>query len=69
MDAKNAKIAIYNLKGQKVKTLIDKPMEKGVHSIIWDGKDNSGNFVSSGLYFYKLKAGGFNSTKKMILLK
>ncbi len=68
-DAKDAKIAIYNLKGQKVKTLIDKPVEKGVHSVIWNGKDDSGNSVSSGLYFYKLKAGGFNSTKKMILLK
>ena len=60
---------IYNIKGQKVKTMIDEPIEKGAHSVIWNGKDNSGNSVSSGLYFYKLQAGEFESTKKMILLK
>ena len=62
-------LTIYNIKGQKVKTLVKELLPAGEHSIIWNGKDSNGNRVGSGIYFYKLKAGDYTSTKKMILLK
>ena len=60
---------IYNIKGQKVRTLIDKRKQAGKHTTIWNGKNNSCKPVSSGVYFYNLKAGTYEKTEKMILLK
>jgi len=65
----NTEITIFNLKGQKVKTLINEILPAGNHSVVWRGKDKSGNDVSSGIYLYKIKSGGYTSTKKMILLR
>jgi parallel beta-helix repeat protein len=67
----NAKVSlkIYNIKGQKVKTLINEALPAGEHSAIWNGRDSNGNRVGSGIYFYKLKAGDFQKVKKMILSK
>ncbi len=65
----NVELAIYNIKGQKVKMLINNKLAKGTHQIIWNGKDKKNKHVSSGIYFYRLKTGNFTSTKKMILLK
>ncbi len=62
-------LEIYNMKGQKVKTLVNGALASGKHKIIWKGKDDSGKPVSSGIYFYKIKTGNYTSTKKMILLK
>jgi len=62
-------LAVYNLKGQKVKTLVKENLESGNHTVIWNGKDDNGKSVSSGIYFYKMKAGNFVETKKMILMK
>jgi len=62
-------IVVYNLKGQKVKTLVNKDMEEGRHTMIWNGTDENNSRVTSGIYLYKLKAGGFQQTRKMILLK
>ena len=62
-------IEIYNLKGEKVKTLINRFIQAGDHSIIWTGDDDNGNNVSSGIYFYKMKTGRYTSTKKMSLMK
>ena len=62
-------ISIYNIKGQKVKTLTNKPYTKGAHSVIWNGKDKTGKSVSSGVYFYKITAGKNAVVKKMLLLK
>ena len=63
-------IAIYNIKGQKVKTLTDNSFEKGNHSIIWNSDDESGKVVDSGVYFYKLKVKGKTEiVKKCLLLK
>ncbi|MCK4695532.1 MAG: T9SS type A sorting domain-containing protein, partial [Candidatus Cloacimonetes bacterium] len=60
---------IYNIKGQKIKTLLNDKMDAGFHKVIWDGRDSNGKRVSSGIYFYKLKTGKFTSIKKMILLR
>ena len=68
-NAENAELEIYNLKGQKVKTLVNEKLNAGQHSVSWSGNDENGRSVSSGIYFYKLKAGDFEQTKKMMLLK
>ncbi|RLC58266.1 MAG: hypothetical protein DRH89_01535 [Candidatus Cloacimonadota bacterium] len=60
---------IYNIKGQQVKQLISEQLPAGQHSVIWNGKDDNGKFVSTGIYFYKLKTENFEKTRKMILLK
>lgn len=62
-------LKVYNILGQRVKTLIDEPKSPGVYYQTWDGKDEQGNKVSSGVYFYQLRAGSYNQTKKMVLLK
>jgi len=70
-NTENTEISIFNIKGQKVKTLVNERLNSGLHSYNWNGDDNSGRSVSSGIYFYKLKTGDgrFTSTKKMILMK
>ncbi len=66
----NVTLEIFNTKGQKIKTLINKDHESGNYTVSWDGKDGNNRSVSSGIYFYKMQAGGrYTSTKKMILLK
>jgi hypothetical protein len=62
-------LKIYNLKGQKVKTLVQEEMTRGVHTLNWDGKDNAGHSVASGIYFFKLKTSDFVCVRKMVLLK
>jgi hypothetical protein len=62
-------LGIYNLKGQKVKILVNEILPIGKHSVIWNGKDEDNNPVSSGIYLYKIRAGDFEKTRKMILLK
>ena len=65
----DTEIVIYNVKGQKVKTLINEILPAGEHSVVWDGTDDNNRQVGSGVYFYKMKAGSLTYTKKMILLK
>jgi len=63
-------LTVYNIKGQKIKTLIKNEFIKGTHSIIWNGDDESGKNVSSGVYFYKLNVNGkTEAMKKCLLLK
>jgi len=63
-EASDVKLTIHNLRGQLVETVVDGRQEAGVHQVIWDASQ-----YSSGVYFYKLQAGDFVSTKKMNLLK
>ena len=66
----NVTLEIYNIKGQKVKTFqIDTSSHLPSYSVVWDGKNNSHQALSSGVYFYKMKAGKYTSVKKMILMK
>ncbi|MBN2410756.1 T9SS type A sorting domain-containing protein [candidate division KSB1 bacterium] len=62
-------IKVFNTLGQEVKTLVDKNYGPGFHEIVWDGRDNSGQFVTSGLYFYKMQAGDFMEIKKLIIIR
>ncbi|PID28143.1 MAG: hypothetical protein CSB55_06425 [Candidatus Cloacimonadota bacterium] len=63
-------LSVYNTKGQKVKTLADDIYKAGNHSVLWNGKDETGNAVSSGVYFYRLNLDGKTvKTNKCLLLK
>lgn len=62
-------INVYNVKGQKVKTLLNEYKHSGQHSIEWNGKDNYGNPVSSGVYFYKVSGSSDEVIKKIMLIK
>lgn len=63
------KLNVYNTAGQLVKTLINDGLPRGIHEVVWDGKNDTGQMVSSGLYFYRLKTDAEAQTKSMILLK
>jgi hypothetical protein len=67
--AGTAKVAIYNLKGQLVRTLAENDYAKGSHKLTWDGKDNSGNFAGAGVYFSRLEADGKTLSQKMVMIK
>ena len=62
-------ISIYNVLGQEVKTIINREQEYGYHSITWDGIDNRGKQMSSGIYFARMNSNSFSQTKKMLLVK
>jgi len=62
-------LKIYNIIGQKVRTLVDEPKKGGNYQVFWDGKDDKGKDVSSGIYFYVLEGDNYTETKKMTLLK
>jgi hypothetical protein len=62
-------LAVYNLLGQRVKTLYDGFIPSGQHSVTFDGKDKAGNLVPSGVYIYQLRSGNTTVSKKMLLLK
>jgi hypothetical protein len=64
-----AKLEIFNIKGQKVKTLVNEELEVGKYSVIWKGNDISGRKVASGVYFYKFDTDDYHNIKKMLLLK
>ena len=79
-EVQNAKIKFFNLKGQKVKTIpvnqddsssryLSRSLSRVEGTILWDGKDDQNNRVSSGIYFYKLETDNFENTKKMLIIK
>ncbi len=65
----NVTVDIYNIKGQKVKSLLNETQEAGQHKIIWQGDNNEGKRVSSGSYFYRVKSGNKEIVNKMMLMK
>ena len=62
-------IEIYNIKGQKVRSLVNDFVNRGKHDVVWNGRDHDGRKVSSGLYFYKMTAGKYQSVRRMVLMK
>jgi hypothetical protein len=62
-------LKVYNLRGERVKTLIEGHLNPGLHKRIWDLKDQEGKEVSSGVYFYRLTALGESETRKMVLIR
>jgi hypothetical protein len=67
--AGEATLIIYNLLGQQVRTLLKETMDAGFHSVVWDGKDQAGKQVASGVYIYRLQSGDFSTARRMMLLK
>ena len=65
----DVEIVIYTLLGHPVKTLVNKRVNSGFHAVSWDGKDDSGNTVSGGIYLYRIRATNFTAVRKMLLLK
>ncbi len=65
----HVKIELFNIVGQKVATLVDEEMKPGVYMVDWNGKDENGKSVSSGIYFYRMQAGDFSAMKKMVMIK
>jgi hypothetical protein len=62
-------LKIYNVAGQLVRTLVDDVRDAAAYSIAWDGRNNTGSKVASGIYFYKMETKGFSETRKMVLLR
>ncbi len=67
--ASEVSLDIYNIKGQKIKTLHSGKIAEGQHTLTWNGEDNNNEYVASGVYFYRLKNGNETKQKKMLLLK
>lgn len=62
-------VEVYNILGQKVRTLVNESLEANTYVRDWDGRSDAGERVSNGIYFYKMVAGDFSDTKKAVLLK
>lgn len=68
-DQAQVKLAVYDLRGRTVAVLVDRVQNEGDYDVQWNGKDRSGRQLSSGVYMYRLEAGEFRMTRKMVLLK
>ena len=68
-EAQRVRLTIYDMLGRKVRTLVDEDQPPGLYQITWDGRDESGREVASGIYFYRLQTPQFTHTRKMILLR
>lgn len=62
-------LEVFNILGQRIRTLIDEALPPGLHSVVWDGTDDGGDRAASGIYLYRLKIGDESATRKMMLLK
>ncbi|UCF71664.1 MAG: T9SS type A sorting domain-containing protein [candidate division WOR-3 bacterium] len=67
--AQSVSLMVYDVTGQLVRTLVDQRIEAGRHSVTWDGRDNNGKNVASGVYFYRLKGEEDNLTRKLIIVR
>lgn len=65
----NVKINIFDSNGELVRSLLNNEQSSGGHSVIWNGKDNNGSLVASGVYYYQVQVDNFAEAKKMIMLK
>jgi hypothetical protein len=68
-EASKVDLKVYNILGQVVRTLVDEELPAGPHSVVWDGRNDQGSDVASGVYFYRIQAGSFESTMRMTLLR
>jgi subtilisin family serine protease len=67
--AQDAALIVYNVTGQRVRTLVEGTVQAGEHSVVWDGRDEYGNSVASGIYFYRLTTEEETQSRKMVFLK
>jgi len=69
LDAGRVRIEIFNIKGEKIQTIVNEYKNIGHHSTVWNGKDNSGKSVASGMYFYNMVTEDYHKIRKMLLIK
>ena len=62
-------VLIFNVQGQRVRTLVEETKPAGNYRVLWDGRNESGKLVATGVYFYRLRVGPYLSVKKMLLIK
>lgn len=65
----HVELTVYEVSGRLIRTLCDKGFDAGIHSALWDGRDNAGRQVSSGVYFCRLKTGIYTATSRLVLLR
>jgi len=65
----HVRMMVYDVAGRLVVTLVDEHCEPGTYPLTWDGRDTSGRMSATGVYMYRLEAGGYGETKKMTLVK
>ncbi|WP_457653551.1 FlgD immunoglobulin-like domain containing protein [Rhodocaloribacter sp.] len=63
------RLAVYDLLGREVRTLVDGIRAAGAHAVVWDGRSDAGETVASGVYLYRMEAGGFTKSRMMVLMK
>lgn len=68
-EASPVSLRIYDLSGRLVRTLVDEELPRARHHVRWNGRDDGGQTVAAGVYFYRLAAPGVRETKRMVLLK
>ncbi len=68
-DAGSVNLTIYDVAGRRIRELVNERRERGAYKVVWDGQNDAGQTVASGVYFYKLVAASFTDTKKMTILK
>ena len=67
--ASNVQVTIYNARGQKIRSLLDTTKNPGMYRLIWDGKTDAGTTVTTGVYYIKMQADGYKTTKKIMMVK
>jgi len=65
----NVTIEIFNIRGQKIRTLVSNYYQIGSYNVVWNGRDDNGNQVGSGIYFYRMNTGEYQAVRRMILMK
>jgi subtilisin family serine protease len=68
-NASDAHLAIYDAAGRLVRNLLDQQLEAGPHEVAWDGTDNAGRAVEAGVYFYRLEAGAFQQSRRLLVVR
>ena len=68
-ESAQVEMTIYNILGQRIRTLLDGHQSPGAYSVVWDGRDEQGRSVSSGVYLCRFRAGGFSSVQRMMLIE
>ncbi|RKZ31697.1 hypothetical protein DRQ36_01110 [bacterium] len=62
-------LAVFNINGRKVRTLVSEDLKAGYHKVVWNGADDSGRILPGGIYFYRLRAGDFSAQRRMMFVK
>lgn len=68
-EAVDVRVDIFDVTGRQICTLVNEPKEAGTHQVIWNGQDDQSNSVASGLYVYRIQAGAFVQSKKLLFMK